>query len=175
LLLSIHHDDVQPIYHVTWSHEAVARFYSDRFSGYSLLVSRNNKRFDDSLAFAKLLGNELFRRGMRYSSHHAEPIPGEGRQIVDTAAGVYQYNELYVLKFSAAPAVLLEAGIIVNRIEETVLASPEGRGLISAAAVAAMSAYCSGHRGGQLGTPGELVRQEICPWSAACAHRLIAP
>jgi hypothetical protein len=34
--------------------------------------------FDDSLAFAKLLGAVLTECGLAYSAHHAEPIRGEG-------------------------------------------------------------------------------------------------
>ena len=148
LLLSIHHDDVQDAYHQKWSHNGAPHLYSDRFTGYSLFVSRDNRHFDDSVAFAKLLGTELTALGISYSAHHAEPIPGEGRQIIDVTAGVYRYDELFVLKFSVAPAVLLEAGIIVNRVEELVLASPQHQDQIAASTLAALSAFCSARQRG---------------------------
>jgi len=143
LLLSIHHDDVQGLYHARWTYKGAIHLFSDKFSGYSLFVSRENRHFDDSLAFAKLLGAALTARGMRYSAHHAEPIPGEGRELVDPEAGVYLYDQLVVLKFTQPPAVLLEAGVIVNRMEELVLASPEGRGRIGAAVLDAVNEYCA--------------------------------
>jgi N-acetylmuramoyl-L-alanine amidase len=148
LLVSIHHDDVQDIYYSKWSYRGSLRNYSDKFSGYSLFVSRDNQHFDKSLAFAKLLGRELRARGLRFSAHHAEPIAGENREIIDSEAGIYRYDDLFVLKFSAAPAVLLEAGIIVNRSEELALSSPEHRDQISDAMVVALNELCGvAHRG----------------------------
>jgi N-acetylmuramoyl-L-alanine amidase len=143
LLLSIHHDDVQEFYHTNWTYNGATHAFSDRFSGYSLFVSRENPRFEDSLAFAKLLGSALTRYGMRYSPHHAEPIAGEGRELIDRDVGVYRYDQLVVLKYSLAPAVLLEAGVIVNRMEELVLASPEGRGRISASILDSINHFCA--------------------------------
>jgi N-acetylmuramoyl-L-alanine amidase len=142
LLLSIHHDDVQRMYHMKWKVDGRLREFSDRFSGYSLFVSGGNKYFDASLTFAKLLGKELVARGMEYSRHHAEPIPGEGKLIIDPATGVYRYDQLFVLKFTKAPAVLLEAGVIVNRIEELVIGSPQGQNHVSAAVAAAVLVFC---------------------------------
>jgi N-acetylmuramoyl-L-alanine amidase len=143
LLLSIHHDDVQDGYHQTWTHNGAPHIYSDRFSGYSLFVSRDNRHYEESLTFAKLLGAELAARGMRYSAHHAEPVRGEGRQLVDDTLGVYRFDQLFVLRFSASPAVLMEAGIIVNRKDELELASPEGQARIGAAVLAALNAFCT--------------------------------
>jgi N-acetylmuramoyl-L-alanine amidase len=143
LLLSIHHDDVQDAYHEPWRHNGLPYEYSDRFSGYSLFVSRENRHFEESLQFAKLLGAELVAHGMHYSAHHAEPVRGEGRPLVDATLGVYRYDRLFVLRFSASPAVLMEAGIIVNRKDEVELASLEGKARISAAVLAALNEFCT--------------------------------
>jgi N-acetylmuramoyl-L-alanine amidase len=143
LFLSIHHDDVQDVYHAKWTHNGAAHIFSDKFSGYSLFISRDNIRFDDSLRFAQLLGGALKAQGMRYSDHHAEPIAGEGRRLIDTDVGVYLYDELVVLRYNKVPAVLLEAGVIVNRTEEVVVSSPEGREQISAAVLDAARQYCA--------------------------------
>jgi N-acetylmuramoyl-L-alanine amidase len=80
---------------------------------------------------------------MRYSAHHAEAISGEGRQLIDSEAGVYLYDQLLVLRSTEPPAVLLEAGVIVNRGEEVVVASPEGRRRIGAAVFEAVSQFCT--------------------------------
>jgi len=48
-----------------------------------------------------------------------------------------------VLRQAQMPAVLLEAGSIVNREEELRLASPEHQALISAAATEAVESFCA--------------------------------
>ena len=64
------------------------------------------------------------------------------RRIVDRSRGIYRYDNLAVLKFASAPAVLVEAGIILNRDEELALAT-EARQSRNAAAIAeGVSAYC---------------------------------
>jgi N-acetylmuramoyl-L-alanine amidase len=143
LFLSIHHDDVQDSYHSKWTYNGASQVFSDRFSGYSLFVSRQNRHFEESLAFAKLLGAALMAQGMHYSAHHAEAISGEGRQLVDSEAGVYLYDQLLVLRSTEPPAVLLEAGVIVNRGEEVVVASPEGRRRIGTAVFEATTQFCA--------------------------------
>ena len=65
------------------------------------------------------------------------------RELVDAKAGVYRYDQLIVLRVTRMPAVLLEAGSIVNRQEELQLASPERRTLTSAAIVAAVEDFCA--------------------------------
>jgi N-acetylmuramoyl-L-alanine amidase len=65
------------------------------------------------------------------------------RILVDAEAGVYRYDQLIVLRATRMPAVLLEAGSIVNRQEELELATPERRSLTSAAIVAAVENFCA--------------------------------
>ena len=142
LFLSIHHDDVQPIYYDEWTYNGRRHHFSDRYFGYSIFVSSQNQFADRSVQFAALLGAELRKRGMTFTAHHAENIRGERRQILDHERGIYLYDQLMVLKNTKAPAVLLEAGIIVNRDEESILNSPERRKLISEAALAAAIRFC---------------------------------
>jgi N-acetylmuramoyl-L-alanine amidase len=66
------------------------------------------------------------------------------RVLLDSDAGVYRYDELIVLRMTHMPAVLFEAGSIVNRQEELQLASPERRALTSAAVVASVEEFCAG-------------------------------
>ena len=61
-------------------------------------------------------------------------------------AGVYRYDQLIVLKETRMPAVLLEAGSIVNRTEELLLATPERQALVGAAVVEAVDAFCAARR-----------------------------
>jgi len=116
--LSIHHDSAQPKYLKSWKWQEVDRPYSDNFSGFSLFISRKNPQLTKSLHCARLIGKALKQKGFSPSSHHAEPIRGENREWADKNAGVYYYDDLIVLKTAKVPAVLVEAGVIVNQNEE---------------------------------------------------------
>jgi N-acetylmuramoyl-L-alanine amidase len=138
--LSIHHDSVQPRYLDRWMVDGVKRAYSDRFSGFSLFVSRANPDPEQSLDCAVAIGARLREAGFRPSLHHAEPIPGENRPLADTANGVYFFDDLVVLKTAAMPAVLVEAGIIVNRRDELHLQENQARHAIARAIAQGLAA-----------------------------------
>jgi len=143
LFVSIHHNDVQERYKEKWEYEGESRAYSDQFAGHSLFVSRENPRFADSLAFGHLFGIALKEQGLVYTGHHLEDVPGERRQLLDPDAGVYRYDRLVVLMYTKVPALLLEAGIIVNRAEELLLDTPEHRDRIAQAMLAGVSRFCA--------------------------------
>ena len=142
LLLSIHHDSVPQSYLETWTHEGAQRSYSDRFSGYSLFISRDMRQAKASLAFAKLLSTELVNRDLHFTLHYADTIRSESRVLLDRSLGVYAFDELVVLYRSRVPAVLFEAGLIVNRDDELLLAASERQAAIAAAVHAAIAKYC---------------------------------
>lgn len=148
--LSVHHDSVQPHFLQTWVHEGQERRFSDRYAGFSLFVSRRNPALTRSLRCATQLGEELRRAGFEPSLYHADPIPGEMKPFADRENGVHYYDNLAVLKGARSPAVLLEAGVIVNRGEELVLAEPRMRERM-ATAVALGLVRCLGSppRGGR--------------------------
>ena len=143
LVVSIHHDSVQERYLMDWQFAGRRGRYSDRFAGFSIFVSRASPHFKDSLAFATALGRSLTSAGLAPSMHHAENIPGENRAILDQQHGVFEFRNLRVLRDAAAPAILLEAGLIVNRKEEIELASPARRKLVAGAIVEAVTAICA--------------------------------
>jgi N-acetylmuramoyl-L-alanine amidase len=147
LFLSVHHDAVPESFLETWQFEGQEQHFSDRFPGHSLFVSNDNADRPGSLAFAKLLGNALEARGLHYTPHYTEKFMGNRRrELLDPKAGVYRYDQLIVLKETRMPAVLLEAGSIVNRDEELLLATPEHQAVISAAVVEAVEAFCAVRR-----------------------------
>ncbi len=145
LFVSVHHDSVQPHYLEDWEHAGEARKFSDRFAGFSLFVSRRNPQFERSLACASAIGARLRAAGFAPSLYHAEPIPGESKPFADRANGVHYYENLVVLHSATQPAVLLEAGVIVNRAEELALRDPATQRRI-AAAVAEGVHRCLGAR-----------------------------
>lgn len=141
LFISVHHDAVQPQFVGEWVFDGVQRKFSDRYAGFSLFVSRANRDAARSLACASAIGRALRASGFTPSLYHAEPIAGESRPFADRDNGVHYYDELVVLKTAEQPAVLLEAGVIVNRDEELALRDSARRARM-AAAVAEGSAAC---------------------------------
>lgn len=131
--LSIHHDSVQPQYLSEWQFQGRTRKYTDYASGFSLFVSRKNPALASSLECASAIGGELKQKGFHPSQHHSERIRGESRDWADKENGVYFYDDLVVLKTTTMPAVLLEAGVIVNREDEQHIQTP---GVQSAIALA---------------------------------------
>src|SRR3984893_16851029 len=138
LFLSIHHDSVPNKLLDDWEFEGKKSHFSDRFSGYSVFVSRNNPDFKTSLAFAELIGKEMKAQGLHYAQQYAQAIMGRYQHpLLNKEAGVYSYDQLKVLRSTRMPAVLLEAGSIINRDEELKMDSPERRDIISNAVATA--------------------------------------
>src|SRR5262245_58217906 len=144
LFLSIHHDGVPDQFVERWEYDGRQRAYSDRFKGHSIFVSIDNGDYSGSLRFGHLLGDQLKARGLHYTPHYTQKFMGHRqRQLVDAEAGVYRYDQLVVLRHTRMPAVLLEAGSIVNRDEEVLLDSEERQALIASAATDAIEAFCA--------------------------------
>ncbi len=142
LFISIHHDSVPDYLLETWQYEEQQHQFSDRFQGYAIFMSHDNVDRAGSLQFGRLLGKALQARGLQYTPHYTLPLMGNRRrELIDATAGVYRYDQLIVLRNTRMPAVLLEAGSIVNRQEELELVSPERRELISAAVVSAVKDF----------------------------------
>ncbi len=98
-MLSIHHDSVPDSFLENWEFEGKKRHFSDRFSGYSVFVSRNNPDFKTSLLFAELVGKEMKANGLEYARQYRQPIMGRyQRPLLNKETGVYSYDELIVLK-----------------------------------------------------------------------------
>jgi N-acetylmuramoyl-L-alanine amidase len=142
IFISIHHDDVQSRYKSVWTYNSKKHLYSDDFEGYSLFISKLHPAWLESLRLATLISDELLRKGISFTKHHAEQIEGEGRKWLDEGRGIYQYDDLVVLKYNMFPAVLIEAGVIVNRKEELVLSSQARRDLFSDAVSDAIEKFC---------------------------------
>jgi N-acetylmuramoyl-L-alanine amidase len=144
LFLSIHHDSVPENLLENWEYEGKQYPFSDRFKGHSIFVSYENSSRNASVLFGKLLGKQLKVRGLKYTPHYTEAIMGNRRrELLDRDAGVYRFDELYVLRATQMPAVLLEAGSIINRDEELLLNTAEHRSLIAAAVLDAVETFCA--------------------------------
>ena len=123
LFISIHHDSVQERYLPV----------AEKFAGFSLFVSRSNPKVKQSLACASAIGAAMRRAGFTPSRYHADPVLGENRPFADEANGVHYFDNLAVAKSATMPALLFEAGVIVNREEEARLSQPAIRTAIATA------------------------------------------
>src|SRR5258706_5221041 len=143
LFLSIHHDSVPDSLLENWEFEGKKSHFSDRFSGYSVFVARNNPDFKTSLLFAELVGREMKAEGLQYAQQYTQAIMGRYQHpLLNKETGVYGYDQLVVLRTTRMPAVLLEAGSIINRDEELKMDSPERQGIISSGVTAAVKEFC---------------------------------
>jgi N-acetylmuramoyl-L-alanine amidase len=143
LLLSIHHDSVPDSFLEDWEFEGKKSHFSDRFSGYSVFVSQDNPDFKTSLLFAELVGKEMKAQGLQYARQYTQSIMGRNQHpLLNKETGVYSYNKLIVLKSTRMPAVLLEAGSIINRDEELKMSSPERQGILASGVAAAAREFC---------------------------------
>ena len=143
LFIAIHHDSVPDNLMQTWEFEGQEQGYNDDYPGYAIFISNDNADRAGSLAFGHALGKALQARGLQYTSHYTLPLMGHRRrELLDADAGVYRFDELVVLRYTHMPAVLLEAGSIVNRQEELELVTVERRAVTSAAVVAAVEDFC---------------------------------
>jgi N-acetylmuramoyl-L-alanine amidase len=146
LFIAIHHDSVPDNLKQNWEYAGLKNQFNDNYPGYAIFISNENADPAGSLQFGSLLGRELESRGLHYTPHYTFALMGHRRRIlVDAEAGVYRYDQLIVLRQTRMPAVLLEAGSIVNRQEELELGTPERRSLTTAAIVAAVENFCAAH------------------------------
>jgi len=144
LFIAIHHDSVPDYLLEQWNYEGHQYNFSDRFKGYAIFISNANADPKGSLAFGHFLGDEMQARGLHYTPHYTLPLMrSRQRQLVDPQAGVYRYDQLVVLEKTLMPAVLLEAGSIINRDEELEMGTPERRARTSAAVAAAVEDFCA--------------------------------
>jgi N-acetylmuramoyl-L-alanine amidase len=144
LFLSIHHDSVPDSFLQRWQYEGEDHYFSDRFKGHSIFISNDNADVGGSLLFGQLMGEQLRARDLQYTAHYIEKFMGHRqRLLVDARTGVYRYDQLIVLKNTQMPAVLLEAGSIINRDEELRMSSPERQSAISAAVTDAVESFCA--------------------------------
>ena len=140
LFISVHHDSAKARFHRDWQFEGKPRkFLDDRFRGFSLFVSRSNPQWPLALKCASAIGAQLIAAGFRPSRYHADPILGSAREFADETNGVHFYDNLAVLRHASMPGLLMEAGVIVNRDEEALLAQPGTQQRIAAAVVSGIA------------------------------------
>jgi len=117
LFVSIHHDSIQQ--------QFIDAGRQRDFHGFAVFVSERNPQYAQSLRCAKAIAERLIAAGETPSLYHAQPIRGENRPLIDARLGIHRFDDLVVLRTAPIPAVLVEAGVIVNPDEEARLAQPK--------------------------------------------------
>jgi len=143
LFISLHHDSVEEFNLLMWQWQGEENHYCDRFHGYSFYVSKRNPHYKESLRAAKIASDKLLADGLTPALYHADPQLGEGRPLLDKKRGIYNYKNLAVAMFGPMPAMLVEAGVIVNRDEELLVETPEYQDKIVSALTAAAVDHCN--------------------------------
>src|SRR6202044_2712613 len=96
-----------------------------------------------SLSFAEMVAKEMKAQGLQYAHQYTQAIMGKYQHpLLNKETGVYSYDQLVVLRSTRMPAVLLEAGSIINRDEELKMDSPERQDIISNAVATAVKEFC---------------------------------
>jgi N-acetylmuramoyl-L-alanine amidase len=148
LFISVHHDGVKNETLMPWQYNGKTHWFLDKFEGFSLWVSQKNNKYEESLSFATTLADRLMASGLKFTTHHDELTNtakyGRVAPLVDRERGIYDASDhIAVLYESRMPAVLLEAGMIVNRAEEQVLSSPALRATVAKAVAEAVERFCA--------------------------------
>ena len=141
VFLSIHHDSVNIKYMDYWYHEGRKLQFSDVFRGFSLFIFGGPMHFEQSFKLATEIGATLTSRGLKPTLHHAEPIPGESRPLINKELGIYT-APFAVLRYATVPAVLFEVGVIANREEEHDLEDQAYRSKAEDAILRSLEEYC---------------------------------
>lgn len=121
LLLSVHHDSAQDKYLQPVMINGKGKKCVKGPRGFCVYISQKNPYPEISLMFARRLSLLMISKGFTPSIHHSEDIPGERHIMV--APGVYYYDNLIVLKEARCPAVLLEAAVLTNEMDEAAASS----------------------------------------------------
>ena len=148
LFVSVHHDGVKNETLMPWQYNGKTHWFLDKFEGFSLWVSQKNNKYEESLSFAKTLADQLMASGLKFTTHHDELTNtakyGRIAPLMDRERGIYDASDnIAVLYESGMPALLLEAGMIVNRAEEQVLSSPTRRATVARAVAGAVERFCA--------------------------------
>ena len=144
LFLSIHHDSAQEHYlQATEFNNKKAYHTLKPLSGSSLFISHLNGQPEQSYCLANAIGRNIAALGRSPALHHAEPITGENRPLLNAEYGIYRYDNLAVLRGTQMPAVLLEVGVIPDKDDEAYINDKTQRQKMQQAIVKAVQSYAT--------------------------------
>lgn len=141
VFISIHHDSMQLQFLKKWNYKGKEYLHGEKFKGYSLFISQQTEHKANNLQLANAIGDSMLNSEFTPTLHHAMPIKGENRKLLDKEKGIYEFPELAVLRTAKMPAILVECGIIVNKEEELLLSSKDYQVKITAAIAKGIRVY----------------------------------
>ena len=121
VFISIHHDSMQPQFLSPWTYKGKHYRHGEKFKGYSLFISQKTAKKKQNTRLAAAIADSLLQQHFSPSLHHAMPIKGENRRLINRKKGIYEFPELAVLRTAKIPAILVECGVIINKEEELLL------------------------------------------------------
>lgn len=131
VFISIHHDSMQLQFLEKWNYNGKEYLHGEKFKGYSVFISQQTQHKENNLQLAHAIADSMLKNSFVPTLHHAMPIKGENRKLLDVDKGIYEFPELAVLRTAKMPAILVECGIIVNKDEELLLSNDEYQAKIS--------------------------------------------
>jgi len=111
LFVSIHHDSA-PLEKM-----ASARANEPGYAGYSVFHSARNPKPRQSMQCADQIAKALSRTGRSPSQFHENRVFFASGPI-SSAPGVFRHDNLFVLRNTTVPAVLVEVAVIANPVDE---------------------------------------------------------
>ena len=134
LFISIHHDSVQE-HHLLRTDDGKIIDVRDDFKqqfnpGYSIYIASDPKypntelHYLDALKFARIFAKKMQSIGRKPSTYHEDKPGQDNYQSIDLSQGIYNSKTiLVVLRNAKMPAVLIEAGVIVDVEDEKIISS----------------------------------------------------
>ena len=134
LYISIHHDSVQERHLLRAEDGKIVDVRDDhkqRFDpGYLIFIASDprypntEQHYPDALKFAKIIAEKMQAMDRKPSTYVEENLGDENYQPIDLSLGIYNSKGmLAVLRNAKMPAVLIEAGVIVDVEDEKIVSS----------------------------------------------------
>ena len=116
-LVSLHHDSVPEKNLKYWQYQGRKHHFNDKTKGFSIFVSTKNPYFNKSLLCANQISDNLIKEGFPSNYRKNATLVSNNGLLFFKNKPIYKYDNLAVLRTSSTPAILIEAGVIVNRRE----------------------------------------------------------
>lgn len=116
-LVSLHHDSVPEKDLRYWNYQGKKQHFNDKTKGFSIFVSTKNTNFSTSLICANQISDNLIKAGFQSNYRKNATLVRDNGVLFFKNKAIYKYDNLAVLRTAPTPAILIEAGVIVNRRE----------------------------------------------------------
>lgn len=116
-LIYLHHDSLPKKDLNHWQFQGKKQYFNDNTKGFSIFVSTKNPYFNKSLICANKISDNLIKAGFHSNYRKNAILVSNAGTLFVKNKPIYKYDNLAVLRTASMPALLIEAGVIVNRKE----------------------------------------------------------